>query len=99
MSELKHGHLSLTFLLLHVCSKLSQRDKILSLGQKKFNMDPEKVGFAHSTFEEKIERKSFCWLLVHLQPPMSKELRHGTVGLVFYLTKTPVGSTLHPVPE
>lgn len=60
-------------------------------------MDPEKVGFAHSTFEEKTERKSFCWLLVHLQPPLSKELGHGTVGLVSCLTKTRVSSTLHPV--
>lgn len=63
------------------CSKLSQKDK-LSLGRKKFNMDPAKVGFVHSTYEEKAGRKSFSWLLVHLQPPMSKELQHGTVGLV-----------------
>ncbi|KAK2512774.1 Cyth4 [Columba guinea] len=32
--------LSLTFLL--VCSRLSQRDKLLCLGRKKFNMDPAK---------------------------------------------------------
>lgn len=40
--------LSLTCRLLCVCSKLSQRDKLLSLGRKKFNVDPAKVGFALS---------------------------------------------------
>lgn len=48
--------LSLAFLLF-VCSKLSQRDKLLSVGRKKFNMDPEKVGSDHSKFEDKAVRK------------------------------------------
>lgn len=91
--------LSLTSLLLCVCSKLSQRDKLLSLGRKKFNMDPEKVGFAHSSYEEKAVRKRSSWLLVHLQLPMPKELCPESVGLVSYLTKAPVSSTFLPIPE
>lgn len=85
--------------LLRVCSKLSQRDKLLSLGRKKFNMDPEKVGFAHSSYEEKAVRKRSSWLLVHLQLPMPKELCPESVGLVSYLTKAPVSSTFLPIPE
>lgn len=91
--------LTLTSLLLHVCSKLVQRDKILSLGRKKFNMDPAKVRFAHSACEEKAGRKNFCWLPVCLQPSMLKKLQHETVGLVSYLTKAPVSSTLCTTPK
>lgn len=62
-------------------------------------MDPEKVGFVHSTFEDEAGRKSPCWLLFQFQPLMSKELRQGTVGMGSYLTKAPVRSSLHPAPE
>lgn len=85
--------------LLRVCSKLSQRDKLLSLGRKKFNMDPEKVGFAHSSYEEKAVRKRSSWLLVNLQLPMPKELCPESVGLVSFLAKAPVSSTFLPIPE
>lgn len=62
-------------------------------------MDPEKVGFVHFAYEGKAEKKSLCWLVLLLQPLMSKELWQGTVGMGSYLTEASVGSSLHPAPD